>query len=97
MFVPIPKKGDARECSNIRTIALISHASKVLLKIIQKRMEPYMEQELSQTQAGFRKKRGTRDQIANIRWMIMETASEYQKHLYMCFVEYSKAVRLCGP
>ena len=90
VFVPIPKKGDARDCSNNRTIALISHASKVLLKIIQRRMEPYMEQELSQTQAGFRKGRGTRDQIANIRW-IMETAREYQKDLYMCFIDYSKA------
>ncbi len=90
VFIPIPKKGDARECSNNRTIALISHASKVLLKIIQKRMEPYMERELSETQAGFRKGRGTRDQIANLRW-IMETAREYQQELYMCFIDYSKA------
>ena len=90
VFVPIPKKGDARECGNNRTIALISHASKVLLKIIQKRMEPYMEQQLSEMQAGFRKRRGTRDQIANIRW-IMETAREYQKDLCMCFIDYSKA------
>ena len=90
VFVPIPKKGDARECSNNRTIALISHSSKVLLKIIQKRLEPYMERELSDVQAGFRKGRGTQDQIANIRW-IMETAREYQQPLYMCFSDYSKA------
>ena len=89
VFVPIPKKGDARECSNNRTIALISHASKVLLKIIQRRMEPYVEQELSQTQAGFRDGELV-IRFQNIRW-IMETAREYQKRLYMCFTDYSKA------
>ena len=88
VYIPIPKKH--RECTNSRTIFLISHTSKIMLKIIQKRLEPYMEQELSAAQAGFRKGRRTRDQIANLRW-IMETAREYQKKLYICFIDYSKA------
>ncbi|CAF1583727.1 unnamed protein product [Didymodactylos carnosus] len=90
VYIPIPKKGDTRECSNYRTIALISHASKVMLKIIQARLQPYMERELPDVQAGFRKGRGTRDQIANIRW-IMEKAREYQKEFYFCFIDYTKA------
>ena len=70
VFVPIPKKGNAKECSNYRTIALISHASKVMLKILQARLQQYMNRELPDVQADFRKGRGTRDQIANIHWII---------------------------
>ena len=69
-FIPIPKKGNAKEQSNYRTIAVISHASKVMLKILQARLQQYMNHELPDVQAGFRKGRGTRDQIANIRWII---------------------------
>ena len=78
VFIPIPKKGNAKECSNYHTIALISHASKVMLKILQARLQQYVNLELPDVQAGFRKGRGTRDQIANIRW-IMEKAREFQK------------------
>ena len=77
-FIAIPKKGNATECSNYRTIALISHASKVMLKILQARLQQYVNCELLDVQAGFRKGRGTRDQIANIHW-IMEKAREFQK------------------
>ena len=77
VFIPIPKKGNAKECSDYRTIALISHASKVMLKILQARLQQYMNRKLPAGQDGFRKGRGTRDQIANIRW-IMEKASEFQ-------------------
>ena len=77
-FIPIPKKGNAKECSNYRTIALISHASKVMFKILQARLQQYMNRELPDVQAGFRKGRGTRDQIANICWII-EKAREFQK------------------
>ena len=70
VFIPIPKKGNAKECSNYRTIALISHTSKVMLKILQARLQQYMNRELPDVQAGFRNSRGTRDQIANIRWII---------------------------
>ena len=70
VFIPIPKKGNAKECSNYRTIALISHASKVMLKILQARLQQYLNRELPDIQAGFRKGRGTRDQIANIRWIV---------------------------
>lgn len=90
VFIPIPKKGSAKECSNYRTIALISHASKVMLKILQNRLRQYVDRELPEEQAGFRKGRGTRDQIANIRW-IMEKAREFQKDLYLCFIDYAKA------
>ena len=90
VFIPIPKKGNARECSNYCTIALMSHASKVMLKIIQARLKQYVYQELPDSQAGFRKSRGTRDQIANIRWII-EKAREFQKNIYFCFVDYAKA------
>ena len=76
-------------CSNYRTIALISHASKVMLKILQARLQQYVNHELQDIQAGFRKGRGTRDQIANIRW-IMEKA-EFQKNIYFCFIDYAKA------
>ena len=78
VFIPIPKKGDAKECSNYRTIALNSHASKVVLKILQARLQYYVNHELPDVQAGFRKGRGTRDQIANIHW-IKEKAREFQK------------------
>ena len=77
VFIPIPKKGDAKECSNYRTMALISHASKVTLKILQASLQQYINCELPDVQAGFRKGRGTRDQIANIRW-IMGKAKEFQ-------------------
>ena len=70
VFIPIPKKGNAKECSNYRTIALISHASKVMLKVLQAGFQQYVNHELPDVQAGFRKGRGTRDQIANIRWII---------------------------
>ena len=81
-FHSSPKKGNARECSNYRTIALISHTSKVMLKILQARLQQYMNCKLPDVQAGFRKGRGTRDQIANI-WWIMEKAREFQKHLLL--------------
>ena len=90
VFIPIPKKGSAKECSNSHTIALISHASKVMLKILQARLLQYVNCELPEVQAGFRKGRGTRDQIANIRW-IMEKAREFQKSIYFCFIGYAKA------
>ena len=86
----IPKKCKAKECSNYHTIALISHASRVMLKILQARFQQYMNRELPDVQAGFRKGRGTRDQIANIRW-IMEKAREFQKNIYFCFIDYTKA------
>ena len=85
-----PKKGNAKECSNYDTIALISHASKVMLKILQARLQQYMNRELPYVQAGFRKGRRTRDQIANIRW-IMEKEREFQKNIYFCFLDYAKA------
>ena len=80
VFIPIPKKGNAKECSNYCTFALISHASKVMLKILQARLQQYMNHELPDVQAGFRKGRRTRDQIANIHW-IMEKAREFQKNI----------------
>ena len=83
-----PKKGNAKECSNCHTIALISHTSKVMLKILQVRLQQYMNRELPNIQVGFRKGRGTRDQIANIRW-IMEKAREFQKNIYFCFIDYT--------
>ena len=78
VFIPVPKKGNAKECSNDCTVALISHSSKVMLKILQARLQQYMNRELPDVQAGFRKGRGTRDQIANICW-IMEKGREFQK------------------
>ena len=88
VFVPIPKKGKAKEYSNYHTIALIPHSSKVMLKILQARFQQYVNRELPYVQAGFRKGRGTRDQIANIRW-IMEKVREFQKNI--CFIDYTKA------
>ena len=90
VFIPIPKKGNAKKCSNYRTIALISHASKTMLKILQVRLQQYMNSELPNIQAGFRKGRGTRDQIANIHWTIGK-GREFQKHNYFCFIDYAKA------
>ena len=85
VFIPIPKKGNVKECSNYCTIVLISHASKVMFKILQARLQQYVNRELADVQAGFRKGRGTRDQIANIRW-IMEKAREFQKkHLFLLY------------
>src|SRR5574340_351504 len=90
VFIPIPKKGNAKECSNYCTIALISHGSKVMLKILQASLQQYMNCELPNVQAGFRKGRGIRDQIANIHW-IMEKAREFQKNICFCFIDYVKA------
>ena len=90
VFISIPKKGNAKECSNYRTIALISHASKVMLKILKARVLRYMNHELPDVQAGFRKSIGTRNQIANILWII-EKAREFQKNIYFCFIDYAKA------
>ena len=89
-FLCKPKKGNTLGCSNYCTIALISHASKVMLKILQARLQQYMNCELPDVSAGFRKGRGTRDQIANIHW-IMEKAREFQKNIYFSFIDYAKA------
>ena len=83
VFIPIAKKGNAKECSNYHTIALILHTSKVMLKILQARLQKYVNHEIPNVQAGFRKGRGTRDQTANIRWII-EKAREFQKNTYFC-------------
>ena len=90
VFTPIPKKSNAKECSNYHTIALISHTSKVVLKILQARLQEYVNHELPDVQAGFRKGRGTRHQIANICWIIKK-AREFQKNTYFCFIDYAKA------
>ena len=90
VFIPIPKKGNAKEPSNYCTVALISHASKVMLKIPQARLQLYVNQELPDVQAGFRKHRRTRNQIANIHWIIVK-AREFQKNIYFCFIDYAKA------
>ena len=90
VFIPISKKDSAEECANYHTIAPISHASKVLLKILQARLQQYVNCELPDVQAGFRKGRGTRDLIANIRWII-EKAREFQKNICFCFIDYAKA------
>ena len=90
VFIPTPKKGHAQECSNYHTIALISHASKVMLKILQAKLQQYMNHELPDVQGWFRKGIGTRDQIANIRWIIKK-AREFQKNIYFCFSDYAKA------
>ena len=90
VFIPIPKKGNAKECSDYHTIALISHASKIMLKILQARLQQYVNHELPDVQAGFRKGRGTRDQIGSICW-IMEKSREFQIAIYFCFIDYAKA------
>ena len=87
--ISIPRKDNAKQCSNYHTIALISHTSKAMLKIIQASLQQYMNHELPDIQAGFRKGRGTRDQIANIPW-ILQKAREFQKNTYFCFIDYAK-------
>ena len=89
-FIQISKKGNPKECSNYHTIALISHASREMLKILQARLQQNMNHEFPDVQAGFRKGRGTRDQIANIHWIIKKTR-EFQKNIYFCFIDYAKA------
>ena len=88
VFIPIQKKGNAKECSHYHTIALISYASKVMLKILQVRLQQHVNRELPDVQAGFRKGRGTRDQIANVCWVI-KRARKFQKNI--CFIDYAKA------
>ena len=90
VFIPIPKKDNAKQCSNYCIIALISRTSKVMLKILQASLQQYVNHELPDVQAGFRKGRGTRDQIANIHWII-EKAREFQKNIYFCCIDYAKA------
>ena len=94
VFIPIPKKGNTKECSNYYTIALISHASKVMLKILQARLQQYVNCELPDVQVRFRKGRGTRDQVANIHWILVK-AREFRKNIYFCFIDYAKAFD-CG-
>ena len=90
VFIPFPKKGNAKECSKYHTILCISHTSKLVPKILQARLQQYMNHELPDVQASFRKGRGTRDQIANICWII-EKGREFQKNIYFCFIDYAKA------
>ena len=90
VFIPISKKGNGKEYSNYHTIALISHNSKVMVKILQARFQQYVNHELPDVQARFRKGKGTRDQITNIHWII-EEAREFQKNIYLCFIDYAKA------
>ena len=90
VFIPLPKKGDLLQCSNYRTIALVSHASKILLRVILERMQSKLEREIAQEQAGFRPRRGTRDQITNLR-IILEKAKERKQPLYFCFIDFTKA------
>ena len=91
VFIPITKKGKAKECSNYRTIILISHASKVMLKILQARLQQYVNHELPDVEAVFRKGRGTRDQLDNICWIIEKTREFQKKNIYFCFIDYAKA------
>ena len=90
VLIPIPKKGNDKKWSNYRTIGLISHASRVMLKILQARLQQYMNHELSDVQTGFRKGRETRDQIASIHWII-EKPREFRKNIYICIIDYAKA------
>ena len=90
VFIPIPKKGNAKGCSNYHTIALISHAIKIMLKILQAKLQQYMNREIPDVQTGFKKGRGTRDQIANIHWII-EKARDFQENVYFCLIDYTKA------
>ena len=90
VFIPIPKKGNAKECSIYHTVIRISHASKLMLKILQARLQQYVNHELPDVQAGFRKGRGTRDQISNIYWIIQK-AREFQKNIYFCLIDHAKA------
>ena len=95
VFIPIPKKGNAKEGSSHCTIALISHVSKVMLKILQPRLQQYVNCKLPDVQAGFRKGRGTRDPIVNICWIITK-AGKFQKYIYFCFLDYTKAFDCVG-
>ena len=97
-FIPIPKKGNAKECSNYHTIALISHASEAMLKILQARLQQYVNHEFPDVQTGFRKTRGIRDQTVNILWII-EKAREFQRNIYFCFIDYGNIVKAvyCHP
>ena len=95
VFFPIPNKGNAKECSNYCIIVFMSYASKVMPQILQARLQQYMNCELPDIRAGFRKGRGTRDQIANVRWII-EKAREFQKNIYFCFIDYVKAFDCVG-
>ena len=90
VFIPVSNKGNAKECSNYRTIVLISHASKIMLKILQERLQQFLNCELADVQAGFRKGKRTREKVANIHW-IMEKVREFQKNIYFCFIDYAKA------
>ena len=90
VFILVPKKNNAKDCSNYRTIAVDSHASNIMLKILQARLQQYVKWELPDVQAGFRKGRGTRDQVSNICWII-EKAREFQKIIYFCFIDYTEA------
>ena len=94
VFIAVPKKGNAKQCSNYHTIVFISHTNKVMLKILQDRLQQYMNHKLPDVQVGFRKGRGSRDQIANICWII-EKSRECQKNIYFCFIDYAKAFD-CG-
>ena len=91
VFIPFPKRGNAKECSTHHTITLISHASKVMLKVFQARLQQHMNRELPNVQAGFRKGRGTRDQIVNISWVIEKARKFQKKNIYFCFIDYAKA------
>ena len=95
VFIPIPKKGNAKECSNYHTIALISPARKVMLKVFQARLQQYVNRDLPDVQTGLRKGRGTRGQIANIGWIIKKTR-EFQKNIYFYFIDYTKAFDCVG-
>jgi len=89
VFIPVPKKDNAKECSDYHTTTLISHTSKVMLKVLQDRLQQYVNHELPDTQTGFRKGRGIRDQLANIH-RIIKKARDFQKHIYFCFIDYAK-------
>ena len=95
VLIPIPKKGNAKECSNYHTIALISHASKIMLKILQARLQQYMNRELPDVQAGFRKGRGTRDQLPTSAGSLKKQESS-RKNIYFCFIDYAKAFDCVG-
>ena len=91
VFIPIPKKGNTKECSNYRTIVLISHVSKVILNVFQARLQQYMNRQLPDAQASFKKHRGTREQVANIHWIIKK-GREFQKKIDFSFIDYAKAL-----
>ena len=94
VFIPTPKKGNAKECSNYCAISIISHTSNVMFKVLQARLQQYANHELTDAHAGFRKGRGTRDQIANIHWII-EKAREFQKKTYFCLLTMPKPLTMC--